>query len=106
MTERIVPPIHPGEILAEEFLKPLGVTQYRLAKDINVDPRRVNEGLRRCHPLMPFKMLLNMPLGLVSIAFGLRGPNAILYPGPEQSAAAIDSAKAVLILSACRYRSP
>jgi addiction module HigA family antidote len=36
-------PIHPGEILLEEFLKPLGVTQYRLAKDISVPPRRINE---------------------------------------------------------------
>ena len=43
MTERIIPPIHAGEVLAEEFLKPLGITQYRLAKDINVDPRRINE---------------------------------------------------------------
>jgi addiction module HigA family antidote len=37
------PPIHPGEILLEEFLEPLGVSQYRLAKDISVPPRRVNE---------------------------------------------------------------
>jgi addiction module HigA family antidote len=36
-------PIHPGEILAEEFLAPLGITQYRLAKDISVPPRRINE---------------------------------------------------------------
>ena len=36
-------PIHPGEILEEEFLKPLGITQYRLSKDINVPPRRINE---------------------------------------------------------------
>ena len=36
-------PVHPGEILFEEFLKPLGVSQYRLAKDINVPPRRINE---------------------------------------------------------------
>lgn len=43
MTERIVPPIHPGEVLVEEFLNPMGITQYRLAKDINVDPRRINE---------------------------------------------------------------
>ncbi len=35
-------PIHPGEILAEEFLEPLGVSQYRLARDIKVDPRRIN----------------------------------------------------------------
>ena len=36
-------PVHPGEILLEEFLKPLGVSQYRLAKDISVPPRRINE---------------------------------------------------------------
>lgn len=35
--------IHPGEILAEEFLKPLKVTQYRLAKSTGVPPRRINE---------------------------------------------------------------
>ena len=35
--------IHPGEILLEEFLNPLGVSQYRLAKDISVPPRRINE---------------------------------------------------------------
>ncbi|HLY22410.1 MAG TPA: HigA family addiction module antitoxin [bacterium] len=38
-----LPPIHPGEILNEEFLKPLKISQYRLAKDINVPPRRINE---------------------------------------------------------------
>ncbi len=37
------PPVHPGEILLEEFLKPLGVSQYRLAKDVRVPPRRINE---------------------------------------------------------------
>jgi addiction module HigA family antidote len=43
-------PIHPGEILAEEFLAPLGISQYRLAKDISVPPRRINEIVhgRRC----------------------------------------------------------
>lgn len=35
--------IHPGEILLEEFLNPLDISQYRLAKDINVPPRRINE---------------------------------------------------------------
>ncbi len=38
-----LPPIHPGEVLLEDFLKPLGLTQYRLAKGIGVPPRRVNE---------------------------------------------------------------
>ncbi len=34
--------IHPGEILNEEFLEPMGITQYRLAKEIGVDPRRIH----------------------------------------------------------------
>ncbi len=42
MTNKL-PPIHPGEILLEEFLEPMGISQYRLAKDINVPPRRINE---------------------------------------------------------------
>jgi addiction module HigA family antidote len=36
-------PIHPGEILLEEFLKPMGLSQYAMAKDINVPARRINE---------------------------------------------------------------
>jgi addiction module HigA family antidote len=40
---RLSPPVHPGEILAEEFLQPLGLTQYRLAKDTSVPARRINE---------------------------------------------------------------
>jgi addiction module HigA family antidote len=36
-------PIHPGEVLLEEFLEPMGISQYRLAKDISVPPRRINE---------------------------------------------------------------
>src|SRR4051794_25194569 len=36
-------PVHPGEVLLEEFMKPLGITQYRLAKETNVPPRRINE---------------------------------------------------------------
>jgi addiction module HigA family antidote len=43
MTRKILPPIHPGEVLMEEFLLPLGISQYRLAKDIGVPPRRINE---------------------------------------------------------------
>jgi len=43
MAKRDFPPIHPGEILLEEFLKPMGISQHRLALDIGVDPRRINE---------------------------------------------------------------
>jgi antitoxin HigA-1 len=42
-TETVMPPVHPGEILLEEFLKPLEVSQYQLAKEISVPARRVNE---------------------------------------------------------------
>lgn len=38
-----LPPIHPGEILLQEFLRPMGISQYRLAKSINVPARRINE---------------------------------------------------------------
>ncbi len=41
-----LPPIHPGEILQEEFLIPLGISQYRLAKETSVPPRRINEIVR------------------------------------------------------------
>lgn len=43
MAEEKLSPIHPGEILLEEFLKPMGISQYRLAKDTSVPPRRINE---------------------------------------------------------------
>jgi antitoxin HigA-1 len=42
MTKKFAP-IHPGAILLEEFLEPMNISQYRLAKDINVHPRRINE---------------------------------------------------------------
>jgi antitoxin HigA-1 len=41
--QQLLPPIHPGEILLEEFLQPMAISQYRLAKDIGVPPRRINE---------------------------------------------------------------
>ena len=47
MTAKTIEPIHPGEILSEEFLKPLNISQYRLAKDINVPARRINEIVHR-----------------------------------------------------------
>lgn len=43
MSARKLPPIHPGEVLLEDFLVPLGVSQYRLAHDVSVPPRRINE---------------------------------------------------------------
>ena len=43
MASRKLPPVHPGEVLLEDFLKPLGLSQYRLAKGLTVPPRRINE---------------------------------------------------------------
>ena len=43
MAKKKLNPIHPGEILLEEFLKPMEISQYRLAKDIHVPARRINE---------------------------------------------------------------
>ena len=43
MTQRDFPPIHPGEILLEDFLKPMALSQYAVAKAIGVPPRRINE---------------------------------------------------------------
>jgi addiction module HigA family antidote len=46
MAPRKLAPVHPGEILRDEFLSPLGVSQYRLAKETSVPPRRINEIVR------------------------------------------------------------
>lgn len=43
MASKKLAPVHPGEILLKEFLDPMGISQYRLAKDISVPPRRINE---------------------------------------------------------------
>lgn len=43
MVRKRLPPVHPGEILLEEFLRPLGLSQYRLAKGLGVPARRINE---------------------------------------------------------------
>ncbi len=43
MSAKKLPPIHPGEILLEEFLKPMDISQYRLAKSVSVPARRINE---------------------------------------------------------------
>ncbi len=43
MKEARIPPVHPGEVLLEDFLKPLGISQYRLAKEMKVYPRKINE---------------------------------------------------------------
>lgn len=53
MSESKLSPIHPGEILLEEFLKPLKLSQYRLAKDIHVPPRRINAIVHGARAITP-----------------------------------------------------
>jgi len=43
MANHKLSPIHPGEVLQKDFLSPLGISQYRLAREISVPPRRINE---------------------------------------------------------------
>jgi antitoxin HigA-1 len=66
MSEKLYDPITPGEILLEEFLKPMGVSQYRLAKTIGVPPRRINEivhGKRRITPETAIRLSRAFGLG-------------------------------------------
>jgi addiction module HigA family antidote len=46
MTSQKLPPVHPGEILLEEYLKPLRISQNKLGRDLNVPPQRINEIVR------------------------------------------------------------
>ncbi len=65
MAKKILDPIHPGEILMEEFLKPMSISQYRLAKDINVPARRINEIVHGKRSITPDTALrLSMFFGL------------------------------------------
>ena len=43
MSKKKIPPIHPGEILLEEFLKPMDISQNQIGRDLGVSPRRINE---------------------------------------------------------------
>ena len=53
MTPREIPLSHPGEILLEDWLKPLGISQYALAKAISVPPRRINEIVKGIRSITP-----------------------------------------------------
>ena len=46
MTSQKLPPVHPGEILLEEYLKPLGISQNKLGRDLNVPAQRINDIVR------------------------------------------------------------
>src|SRR5512134_1749467 len=53
MAWKKMPPVHPGETLKEDFLDPLGISQYRLSRDISVPPRRINEIVRGKRAISP-----------------------------------------------------
>ena len=53
MDDQKLAPIHPGEILLEEFLKPMGISQYRLAADVSVPARRINEIVHGTRAISP-----------------------------------------------------
>ncbi len=68
------------------------------APDGTLDLQRMGtEGLGACHPLMPFKSLLNMPVGLISICFNLKGPNFVTYPSVDQAGACLETAARGLV---------
>ena len=48
-----LPPVHPGEVLLEDFMKPLGLSQYRVAKDIDVPPLRISQIVRGMRSVTP-----------------------------------------------------
>ena len=48
-----LPPVHPGEVLLEDFMKPLGLSQYRVAKDIDVPPLRIGQIARGMRSVTP-----------------------------------------------------
>ena len=75
--------IHPGEILMEEFLKPMNISQYRLAKDISVPPRRINEIVRGLRAITPDTALrLSRYFGLIcKLAMTLKLKKTIFKTG-------------------------
>ena len=91
MKSKILEPTHPGEVLVEEFLKPLGITQYRLAKELHVTSRRVNEiALRRVGVSADMALRLGKFFGTTA-EFWLN-----LQSGYEKELALRDGASAVL----------
>lgn len=77
---RKVPYPHPGEILLEEFLKPMGITQYRLAKEIGVPQRRIGEIVAGTRGVtadtgLRLSRFLGMSDGFWTVANGLRRRN-------------------------------
>ncbi len=80
-------------LIAFDFSQVMRAIPHCMSNSGDLDLQKMgSEGLSLCNPLMPFKMLLNMPLGLVSIVYGIQGENFILYPGADQGGAALTTA--------------
>lgn len=92
MAEKLYDPITPGEILLEEFLEPMGISQYRLAKAMGVPPRRINEiihGKRRITPETGIRM--SRALGLSDTYWVTMQVNYDLEVEKEKHQAEIDA---------------
>ncbi len=80
-------------LIAFDLSRVTDAMRASITADRALDLKQMGEkGLPLCNPLMPFKMLLNMPLGLVSIVYGIGGENFILYPGADQGGLALETA--------------
>ena len=92
MKNKLVADITPGEILAEEFLKPMGISQYRLALDIGVPPpphqrdRQRRSGDHRQHGAAPWTLFPDGPSVLVELADTLRSGTGASAAGPAVAA--------------------
>ena len=71
MKKNKIPPVHPGEILLEEFLKPMGISQNRLALDMRVPPRRINEIVHGKGELQPIRPYVWADISVCLLSFGL-----------------------------------
>src|SRR5215204_4721147 len=94
------PPVHPGEVLLEEFLRPLAISQYRLAQAIDVPPRRINEIVHGKRAISPVSVLrrtsaIRVPSGEIL--------NAVtLLPRPNTAASTSIRCFSVAIHMRCR----
>ncbi len=98
VADTIMGPVHPGEILLEEFLKPLSVSQYHLAKEIGVPARRVNEivhGQRR--------ISADTALRLARFAVG-DGRELVPYRRPRAATCSVSPGR--LLMAGCTHQQP
>ena len=80
-------------MIAFDLSRVTGAIPACITSEKKLDLKKMgSEGLALCNPLMPFQMLLNTPVGMVSIVYGIGGENFILYPGADQGGVALECA--------------